>query len=88
MPKVLVSNDDGIDAPGLRALVAELAKQEGVEVYVCAPSEEKSGMSHAISLTRFLSCHPRHSDVVGAKAAYAVDGACDSGGWRSAGCLA
>jgi 5'-nucleotidase len=74
--RVLVSNDDGINAPGLRALVTALSKQEGVKVYVCAPSEEQSGQSHAISLRRFLACHPRHSDVEGAVAAYAVDGAC------------
>lgn len=70
---VLISNDDGIDAPGLRALVAALGKEQGVDVYVCAPSEERSGQSHAISLARFLSCHPQ-TEVAGAKEAYSVDG--------------
>jgi hypothetical protein len=75
--RVLVSNDDGISAPGLRALVAALAKLgDSVEVFVCAPCEERSGQSHAISLARFLAVHP-HPEVteLGAKAAYAVDGA-------------
>ena len=71
--RVLVSNDDGIDAPGLRALVSALSKLEGVEVYVCAPSGERSAQSHAVSLRRHLACHP-HKGVDGAKAAFAVDG--------------
>ena len=73
--RILVSNDDGIDAPGLRAIVSALVQRLGAaaEVFVCAPSEERSGMSHAISLARFLSCHPR-DDVDGATAAFAVDG--------------
>lgn len=50
--RVLVSNDDGIDAPGLRALVVELAKLDGVEVFVCAPAGERSAQSHAVSLRR------------------------------------
>jgi hypothetical protein len=77
--RVLVSNDDGINAPGLRALVGALSKLEDVEVYVCAPSEERSGQSHAITLTRFLSCHP-HPEVQGAVEAYAVDGGLGVGG--------
>jgi hypothetical protein len=72
--RVLVSNDDGINAAGLRALVAALAKHEGLEVYVLAPSEERSGQSHAISLARYLAVHPQPG-VAGAKVAYAVDGA-------------
>lgn len=75
MTRVLVSNDDGIDAPGLRALAAALCARPGLEVNVCAPREEQSGKSHAITLARFLSCHPRHGDIAGAAAAYAVDGA-------------
>jgi hypothetical protein len=41
-PKVLVSNDDGIKAPGIKALVAELLKQDFCDVTVCAPSSERS----------------------------------------------
>lgn len=51
--QVLVSNDDGIKAPGLRALVEALTSQsENIEVYVCAPSGERSAQSHAITLGR------------------------------------
>lgn len=53
MPKrVLITNDDGIDAPGLLAL------QQGAaalgEVWVVAPHLEASATSHAVSLTRPL----------------------------------
>lgn len=44
--RILITNDDGIDAPGIR-LLAEWAAQLG-EVTVVAPKVEQSGMSHAI----------------------------------------
>ncbi|KAF6260789.1 survival protein sure-like phosphatase/nucleotidase [Scenedesmus sp. NREL 46B-D3] len=71
-PRVLVSNDDGINAPGLRELVALLARSDCCEVYVCAPSGERSAQSHAITLGRYLQCYP--SEVPGAAVAFAVDG--------------
>lgn len=52
---VLVSNDDGIQAPGLTALVAALAESPDIEVFVCAPSGERSAQSHAITLGRCVS---------------------------------
>ena len=44
--RILITNDDGISAPGIR-LLAEWAKKLG-EVTVVAPKVEQSGMSHAI----------------------------------------
>ena len=44
--RILITNDDGINAPGIR-LLAEWAKSLG-EVTVVAPKFEQSGMSHAI----------------------------------------
>ncbi len=44
--KILVTNDDGINAPGIR-LLAKWASKLG-EVTVIAPKVEQSGMSHAI----------------------------------------
>ena len=41
-PRVLVSNDDGIFAPGLRSLVAALAASDVADIYVCSPSGELS----------------------------------------------
>ncbi len=47
-PVILVSNDDGIDAPGLAALVA--AMTELGDVYVAAPIQEQSAVGHAITI--------------------------------------
>lgn len=50
--RVLISNDDGINAEGLRALADAMS---GVgEVHVVAPDREQSAASHAISLHRPL----------------------------------
>lgn len=37
LPNVLVTNDDGIKAPGLQALVAALVQGGKCNVFVCAP---------------------------------------------------
>ena len=51
-PLILVTNDDGITAPGLRALVRYM-KEIG-EVVVVAPDSPQSGMGHAITLDNAL----------------------------------
>src|SRR5215831_2912636 len=51
-PRILVSNDDGIHAPGLAAL-AEALEAIG-EVYVVAPDRERSAVGHALTLHRPL----------------------------------
>ena len=70
LPKVLVTNDDGIDAHGLRVLVEALA--EHADVYVVAPKEEQSGKSHSITFLREVT--PQERDVKGAVAAWVLDG--------------
>jgi 5'-nucleotidase len=45
---ILLTNDDGVYAPGLRALRAELQKLG--EVIVVAPATEQSGVGHSITL--------------------------------------
>lgn len=52
---ILVTNDDGIFAPGLRALV-NIARQHG-EVVVVAPNSPQSGMGHAITINSPLRIH-------------------------------
>ncbi|KAB1907065.1 5'/3'-nucleotidase SurE [Micromonospora tulbaghiae] len=47
-PRVLVTNDDGVHAPGIRAL-ARAAYERGLDVVVAAPEAEASGMSAALS---------------------------------------
>ncbi|HUH32484.1 MAG TPA: 5'/3'-nucleotidase SurE [Daejeonella sp.] len=51
-PTILVVNDDGIDAPGIRALI-EVMKELG-EVTVVAPDSPQSGMGHAITIAKPL----------------------------------
>lgn len=53
--RILVSNDDGIYSPGIRAL-AEVASEFG-EVRIVAPDVEQSAMGHAITITRPLQYH-------------------------------
>ncbi|MBA3929881.1 5'-nucleotidase [Pseudoxanthomonas japonensis] len=47
--RVLVSNDDGVDAPGIRIL-AEGLRGAGHEVYVVAPDRDRSGASNSLTL--------------------------------------
>jgi 5'-nucleotidase len=47
--KVLLTNDDGIHAPGLFALYQELKKD--FDLYIVAPETEMSAVGHAITLT-------------------------------------
>ena len=48
--RILVTNDDGIHAPGLDAC-KEIATALGGEVWVVAPETDQSGVSHSLSLT-------------------------------------
>ena len=70
MKKILVANDDGIQAPGMRSLVEALGKF--AEVYVAAPAEQQSGKSMAITFMREM--HVEERELSGAVAAYAVEG--------------
>ncbi|GMN09955.1 5'/3'-nucleotidase SurE [Croceitalea sp. MTPC9] len=51
-PLILVTNDDGITAPGLRALVSFMSAIG--EVVVVAPDSPQSGMGHAITIDNTL----------------------------------
>ena len=52
---ILVTNDDGVRAPGLKAL-AEHVSALG-EVYIVAPEREQSGVGHALTLLHPLRMH-------------------------------
>jgi len=56
LPVILVTNDDGIMAPGIRNLV-ESVKDLG-KVVVVAPDKPQSGMGHAITIGLPLRLHP------------------------------
>jgi len=57
---ILLVNDDGIDAPGFRALYRALRAVTGEPVLAVAPAEERSGQGHAITLDRALHATLRH----------------------------
>jgi len=63
---VLLSNDDGVAAPGLGALRDALAKH--ADVIVCAPEVNQSATSHSLSLHRILRL--RHAEA----SVFALDG--------------
>ena len=48
---VLISNDDGIEAVGLRVLEEAIKRIPGFRVTVVAPSDQQSASSHALTLT-------------------------------------
>lgn len=68
--RILITNDDGITAPGLavaEAIAAEIAGPSG-EVWVVAPEMERSGVSHCVSYTRpmrLVDLGPRRFAVEG-----------------------
>lgn len=65
--RILLTNDDGIDAPGLR-LLEEIAGKFSDDVWVVAPHVEHSGASHAISMHSPIRIHRRDERH------YAIDG--------------
>lgn len=71
--KILLVNDDGIDAAGIWALARELAPQH--EVIIVAPAVQRSGASHAVTLHGALQCAPFPSEIC---RAYCISGSpCD-----------
>ncbi|MBU3076330.1 5'/3'-nucleotidase SurE [Sphingomonas quercus] len=56
--RILLTNDDGIEAPGLKVLEA-IAATLSDDVTVVAPAEENSGAGHSLTLTRPLRLRER-----------------------------
>ena len=69
-PLILVTNDDGITAPGIRALVS-VARELG-DVVVVAPDSPQSGIGHAIIVSDPIRLHT--SDVYEGIEAYECSG--------------
>ena len=51
--RILVCNDDGVEAPGIK-LLTRVAKSLSRDVWVVAPEQEQSGASHSLTLQRPL----------------------------------
>jgi 5'-nucleotidase len=65
--RILVSNDDGIESPGIR-LLEKIARALSQDVWVVAPEQEQSGASHSLTTRR-----PLRLNELGDRR-YAVDG--------------
>src|SRR5229473_4778931 len=66
MPHILLTNDDGYQAEGLRALAEAL--EDFATVSIVAPSREQSGAAQSLTLRQPIVCHPV------AERQWAVDG--------------
>jgi 5'-nucleotidase len=65
--RILLTNDDGINAPGLNVL-ERIARQFSDDVWICAPTEEQSGAGHSLTLNRpvrLIEHAPRRFSVSG-----------------------
>jgi 5'-nucleotidase len=71
-PLILVTNDDGITAPGILALV-EAVRTLG-EVIVVAPDAPQSAMGHAVTISKPLRLDKIRSDIYGHIAAWQCSG--------------
>jgi 5'-nucleotidase len=69
--QILVTNDDGVEAPGIDALVTALTDVEGVEVTVVAPAGERSGSGGSTTEGELAS---EDAETAGGYEATAVDG--------------
>ena len=70
-PLILVTNDDGITAPGIRYLIDKM-KELG-DVVVVAPDSPQSGKGHAVTLDATMYCDPVPT-TQGASKEYACSG--------------
>jgi 5'-nucleotidase len=58
--RILLTNDDGINAPGLNVL-ERIARKFSDDIWICAPAEEQSGAGHSLTLTRPVRLH-KHAE--------------------------
>jgi len=68
--QILLTNDDGIFAPGLAAIYKELVKLG--DVTVVAPADSRSGASHSVTFSRPLLCNK--VDINGQFKGFSVQG--------------
>ena len=62
-PRILISNDDGIHARGIKAL--KKALEQIADVTVVAPDRERSGASHSLTMDVPLRTHRISDNVIG-----------------------
>jgi 5'-nucleotidase len=59
LPTIVVTNDDGIDSPGISTLAHRLSPL--CNIIVVAPGGQRSAVSHAITLKKSIRFHPHNS---------------------------
>src|SRR5205807_2202818 len=69
-PKILITNDDGVEAPGLRYLAEALLPF--ADCTVIAPASEQSGMGASITLHNELTCKEIQWDTSCCTSCYTV----------------
>jgi 5'-nucleotidase len=65
--RILLTNDDGVNAPGLKTLEA-IARKLSDDIWIVAPAEENSGAGHSLTLSkpvRIREHGPKHYSVAG-----------------------
>jgi 5'-nucleotidase len=65
--RILLTNDDGVNAPGLKVL-EQLARKFSDDIWIVAPAEENSGAGHSLTLSRPVRIRkhgPQHFSVSG-----------------------
>jgi 5'-nucleotidase len=65
--RILLTNDDGIHAPGLEVL-EEIARELSYDIWIVAPETDQSGVAHSLSLNdplRLREVGERHYAVKG-----------------------
>ena len=70
--KILISNDDGIAANGIKALSEKLSEKH--EVYIIAPDRERSAAGHSLTLHTPLRVEELDEPVYGSKRAWVTTG--------------
>ncbi len=65
--RILLTNDDGVNAPGLKTL-EKIARQLSDDIWIVAPADENSGAGHSLTLSRPVRIRehgPKHYSVAG-----------------------
>lgn len=68
--RILITNDDGFDSNGIRALVEELSSEN--ELIIAAPAQQQSAKGHSVTL--FSDLEGEQRDYPGTEAAWAIWG--------------
>ena len=78
---ILISNDDGIFAPGIKKLAQLMSRIKDADIYVCAPDRERSCVGHGLTLFDDLYLYDQNAEdfgpaVVWAKSCSGTPGDC------------